>query len=55
MSVLGAPLANPSVRFGKSLVGSEMDGGSHTSRWQLRAMNTVVADEGFRYLSADLD
>gem|GEM_PF-3882196 len=55
MSVLGAPLANLGMRFGKALVGAEMDSGGHTSRWQLRAVNSVVAGKGFGYLSPDLD
>ena len=55
MSVLGAPLANLGMRFGKTLVGSEMDSGRHTSWWQLRALNAVVADKGLGYLRPDLD
>ncbi len=32
-----------------------MDGESHTSCWQLRAVNTVVAGKWLGYLRADLD
>ncbi len=53
--MLGAPLANLGMRFGKALIGSEMNRDSHTSRWQLGAMNAVVADKGFGYLHPDLN
>jgi hypothetical protein len=55
MFVRGAPLTNPGVSFGKLLIGSEMDGSSHTSCWKLRAVNPVVTDEWFGDLRPDLD
>ena len=41
MPVLGAPVANRAMRFGKAPVGSEMDGGCDGSRRQPGTLNPV--------------
>ena len=55
MSVLGTPLANFSMGFGKTGVGTIMDGRCDTTGWQLRALHPIVADKRFRHLCTDFD
>jgi hypothetical protein len=43
--LLGAPLVDGRMRLPEERVGAEVDGGHHTARWQLGAMNSLVANE----------
>ena len=55
MPVSRAPLANRSMGFGKTRVGSKMDGGRHPARWQPGALHPVVAGKRLRHFRPNLD
>jgi hypothetical protein len=55
MSMLGTPLANLGMCVAETAVRAEVGGSHYPAGRQLRAMNTVIAGESFRYFRPDLN